>query len=108
MHMNRLTERLEEIEIELDPTRLEQEVALALMKSDVSEEMERFQMHVSEFKRILEEDSVAGKRLGFVLQEMNREANTLSAKTTYYPLNSLMVDIKVALEQIREQIQNIA
>ncbi len=104
----RLSERLDEVEVELDPTRLEQEVALLLIKSDVSEEFDRFRLHASEFRRILDKESAAGKRLGFVLQEMNREANTLASKSTHYPLNSLMVDMKVVLEQIREQIQNIA
>ncbi len=104
----RLSERLNEIKVELDPTRLEQEAALLLIKSDVSEEIDRFRLHASEFQRILDQESAAGKRLGFVLQEMNREANTLASKSAHYPLSSLMVDVKVVLEQVREQIQNIA
>ena len=72
------------------------------------EEMERIGLHIAELERVLSEDQEAGKRLGFVLQELGREVNTLSSKSAHYPLNSLMVDMKVVLEQIREQVQNVA
>ncbi|MXW47693.1 MAG: DUF1732 domain-containing protein, partial [Gammaproteobacteria bacterium] len=76
-------------------------------KLDVAEEIDRIDLHVVEFERVLAEDSVVGKRLGFLLQELVREVNTLGSKTLYFPLNSLTVDMKVILEQIREQVQNV-
>ena len=103
----RFKEKLEELDIEVDPGRWEQEIGLALTKLDVAEEIDRIDLHVVEFERVLAEDSVVGKRLGFLLQELVREVNTLGAKTLYFPLNSLTVDMKVILEQIREQVQNV-
>jgi len=103
----RFKEKLEDLDVEVDPGRLEQEIGLALTKLDVAEEIDRIDLHVVEFDRVLAEDSVVGKRLGFLLQELVREVNTLGAKTLYFPLNSLTVDMKVILEQIREQVQNV-
>ncbi len=103
----RFKEKLEELNIEVDPGRWEQEIGLALTKLDVAEEIDRIHLHVVEFERVLAEDSTVGKRLGFLLQELVREVNTLGAKTLYFPLNSLTVDMKVILEQIREQVQNV-
>ena len=105
---NRIANKLEEMKLEIDAERFEQEVALILMKADVCEEMERIGLHIAELERVLSEDQEAGKRLGFVLQELGREVNTFSSKSAHYPLNSLMVDMKVVLEQIREQVQNVA
>ncbi len=104
----RLMKRLNELESEIDPERVAQEVAIAVMKGDVSEEVERFRLHAIELERVLLEENVAGKRLGFLLQELGREANTISSKSAYYPLSTIIIDMKVVLEQIREQIQNIA
>lgn len=103
----RFKEKLEDLDVEVDAGRLEQEIGLALTKLDVAEEIDRIDLHVVEFDRVLAEDSVVGKRLGFLLQELVREVNTLGAKTLYFPLNSLTVDMKVILEQIREQVQNV-
>ena len=103
----RFKEKLEDLDVEVDPGRLEQEIGLALTKLDVAEEIDRIDLHVAEFERVLAEDSVVGKRLGYLLQELVREVNTLGAKTQYFPLNSLTVDMKVILEQIREQVQNV-
>lgn len=105
---DRLVRKLRELESVVDPERVAQEIAIALMKGDVSEEVERFRLHVIELERVLLEEEVAGKRLGFVLQELGREANTISSKSAFYPLSTVLIDIKVVLEQIREQIQNIA
>ena len=105
---DRLVRKLKELESVVDPERVAQEIAIALMKGDVSEEVERFRLHVIELERVLLEEEVAGKRLGFVLQELGREANTISSKSAFYPLSTVLIDIKVVLEQIREQIQNIA
>ena len=104
----RLTRKLKEIESEVDPDRVAQEIAIALMKGDVSEEVDRFRLHAQELERVLLEEELAGKRLGFVLQELGREVNTISSKSAYFPLATMLVDMKVVLEQIREQIQNIA
>ncbi len=103
----RFKEKLEDLDVEVDPGRLEQEIGLALTKLDVAEEIDRIDLHVAEFERVLAEDSVVGKRLGFLLQELVREVNTLGSKILYFPLNSLTVDMKVILEQIREQVQNV-
>lgn len=103
----RFSKKLAELDLEVDPGRWEQEIGFALVKLDVAEEIERIELHVTEFVRVLDEDSVVGKKLSFVLQEMSREANTLGSKTTHYPLSSLSVEMKVILEQIKEQIQNI-
>ena len=105
---DRLVRKLKELESVVDPERVAQEIAIAVMKGDVSEEVERFRLHVIELERVLLEEEVAGKRLGFVLQELGREANTISSKSAFYPLSTVLIDIKVVLEQIREQIQNIA
>ncbi len=105
---DRLARRLKEFEFDVDPDRVAQEIAIAVMKSDVSEEIERFRLHALELERVLSEEDIAGKRLGFLLQELGREANTISSKSAYYPLSTIIIDMKVVLEQIREQIQNIA
>ncbi len=103
----RMREKLAELDVEVDPARWEQEVGLMLTKLDVAEEIDRIDLHVAEFERVLAEDSVVGKRLGFLLQELVREVNTLGSKTLHHPLSSLSVDLKVTLEQMREQIQNV-
>ena len=105
---DRLVRKIKELESAIDLERVAQEIAIAVMKGDVSEEVERFRLHVIELDRVLLEEEVAGKRLGFLLQELGREANTISSKSAFYPLSTVLIDIKVVLEQIREQIQNIA
>ncbi len=104
---DRMAEKLAELNIEVDPGRWEQEIGLTLVKLDVAEEVDRIDLHVAEFERALSQESVVGKRLGFILQELGREVNTLGSKTMHYPLNALAVEMKVSLEQIREQIQNV-
>ena len=104
----RLTEKIEEISSKFEKTRIEQEIAVVLLRMDTGEEIERIGLHLSELEHVLAKEKSAGKRLGFIVQELSREINTLSSKSSYYPLNSLMVDMKVVVEQIREQIQNIA
>ncbi len=103
----RMTEKLAELDIEVDPGRWEQEIGLTLVKLDVAEEVDRIDWHVEEFERVLANEAVVGKRLGFIVQELGREVNTLGSKTVHYPLNALTVEMKVTLEQIREQIQNV-
>ncbi len=103
----RMAEKVAELKIEVDPGRLEQEIAMALVKLDVGEELDRIELHIAEMEKVLTEQAVAGKRLGFLLQELGREVNTLGSKTIHYPLNALAVDLKVTLEQMREQVHNV-
>jgi uncharacterized protein (TIGR00255 family) len=91
----------------VDPGRLEQEVALLLQKFDVAEEMDRLQAHFGEVRRVLREDQVAGRRLDFLMQEMNREANTLGSKSAHLDTTGASVALKVLIEQMREQVQNV-
>jgi uncharacterized protein (TIGR00255 family) len=103
----RLRRRLDELEQPVDPGRLEQELVLILQKSDVDEELDRLEAHVAEVTRILGEGGPCGRRLDFLMQELNREANTLSSKSTAGSTTQSAVELKVLIEQMREQIQNI-
>lgn len=103
----KLTSRFTELSIELDPARLEQEMLILIQKVDVDEELERLAMHVDEVTRLLWEDEPVGRRLDFLMQELNREANTLGAKSVDTETSRAAIDLKVIIEQMREQIQNI-
>ncbi len=103
----RLEQRLAEVEIKGDPYRLEQELVLQLHKLDVEEELDRMQCHLKEVTDVLERDESIGRRLDFLMQELNREANTLGSKAANIDLSGAAVDIKVLIEQMREQVQNI-
>ncbi|HEY5602986.1 MAG TPA: YicC/YloC family endoribonuclease [Gammaproteobacteria bacterium] len=103
----RLKERLAEWKAELDETRLEQEVVFLCNKSDVAEEMDRLQAHIDEVKRVLNEKKPIGRRLDFLMQELNREANTLGSKSPDTDMTRASVELKVLIEQMREQVQNI-
>jgi len=103
----RIQEKLQEWKAELDEARLEQEVVFLCSKSDVAEEMDRLQAHIDEVKRVLEEEKPIGRRLDFLMQELNREANTLSSKSPDTELTRASVELKVLIEQMREQVQNI-
>ena len=103
----RLQEKIAEWKVELDEARMEQEVAFLCNKSDVAEEMDRLQAHIDEVKRVLQEDKPIGRRLDFLMQELNREANTLSSKSPDTELTRASVELKVLIEQMREQVQNI-
>jgi uncharacterized protein (TIGR00255 family) len=103
----RLETRLGELREELDPARLEQEVVLLLNKADVDEEIERLKAHVAEVRRVLTQDEPVGRRLDFLMQELNREANTLGSKSVHTDTTAVSVELKVLIEQMREQIQNI-
>jgi uncharacterized protein (TIGR00255 family) len=94
-------------EVEIDPTRLAQEVVFFTERSDVTEEMTRLNTHLTEFKRLLQGHEPVGRKLDFLLQEMNREINTTSSKVADSDVAVLVVDIKSELERIREQAQNI-
>jgi len=99
--------RLDELKPELDANRLEQELVLLAQKSDVDEELDRLDSHVKEVSRILKASGQKGRRLDFLMQELNREANTLSSKSVVAETTRNAVELKVLIEQMREQIQNI-
>ena len=99
--------RFAEMQAELDPQRLEQELVLLAQKSDVAEELDRLSTHVSEVRRVLKTGGAAGRRLDFLMQELNREANTLGSKAFDTRSTQAAVNLKVLIEQMREQVQNI-
>jgi uncharacterized protein (TIGR00255 family) len=103
----RLRARLTEVLEQLDSVRLEQEMVLVAQRLDIDEEMDRLTTHVAEVERVLGKPEPAGRRLDFLMQELNREANTLSSKSADAELTSIAVDMKVLIEQMREQVQNI-
>ncbi len=103
----RYAERLAELSTNVEPGRLEQEVALILQRMDVAEELDRLDGHVAETRKIVASPEAAGRRLDFLMQEYNREANTLSSKSQDLATTRLAVDMKVLIEQMREQVQNI-
>lgn len=99
--------RFAELQAELDPQRLEQELVLLAQKSDVAEELDRLSTHVAEVRRVLKAGGAAGRRLDFLMQELNREANTLGSKAFDPRSTQAAVNLKVLIEQMREQVQNI-
>lgn len=99
--------RSAELQAELDPQRLEQELVILAQKSDVAEELDRLSTHVSEVRRVLKSGGAAGRRLDFLMQELNREANTLGSKAFDTRSTQAAVNLKVLIEQMREQVQNI-
>ncbi len=103
----RLDERLAELQVTVDRDRLEQEIALILQRLDVDEELDRLTGHVAEIRRVVGGREAAGRRLDFLMQELNREANTLSSKSQDLDTTRAAVDMKVLIEQMREQVQNI-
>lgn len=103
----RLIQRLAEIKSELDPQRLEQEMVILAQKSDVAEELDRLHSHVKETHKILNTGGPCGRRLDFMMQEFNREANTLGSKSICTEITNASIELKVLIEQMREQIQNI-
>jgi uncharacterized protein (TIGR00255 family) len=104
---DKLIKRFTDAKLELDPTRLEQEMVIFAQRMDVAEEIDRTETHLNEFRRILKEGGLVGRRLDFLLQELNREANTLGSKSSDTVLTHAAVEMKVLIEQIREQVQNI-
>lgn len=104
---NRLFSKFEEAKVELDSTRVEQELILLAQKSDVAEELDRLDSHVKETKNILKKGGAVGRRLDFMMQEFNRESNTLASKSINTEVTATGVELKVLIEQMREQIQNI-
>ena len=103
----RLRDRLAEFAEQLNEERLEQEMAMVAQKTDVAEELDRLEAHVKEVQRVVEKEQPAGRRLDFLMQELNREANTLGSKSIDTETTRASVDLKVLIEQMREQIQNV-
>jgi len=103
----RYAERLAELAASVDAARLEQEVALVLQRMDVAEELDRLDGHIAETHKAVASPEAVGRRLDFLMQEFNREANTLSSKSQDLTTTRLAVDMKVLIEQVREQVQNI-
>ncbi|ONM45641.1 YicC family protein [Halopseudomonas pachastrellae] len=106
-HRRKLIDRFNDAKLELDSTRVEQEIVLLAQKIDVAEELDRLDTHVVETRRVLDSKDAIGRRLDFLMQEFNREANTLGSKAIDTRSTQAAVDLKVFIEQMREQIQNI-
>ena len=106
-YRDKLLERLERVDVEADPGRLEQEVALVAQRLDVTEEADRLEGHIAEIGEVLKRDEPMGRRLDFLIQELNREANTLASKAQDEDLGRHAVELKVLIEQMREQVQNL-
>jgi len=103
----KLDERLAELQINVDRDRLEQELAILLQRLDVDEELDRLTGHIAEIRRVVAANEPAGRRLDFLMQELNREANTLSSKSQDLETTRSAVDMKVIIEQMREQVQKV-
>lgn len=104
---DRITARIGELDMQVDRNRLEQELVYLAQKADVDEELDRLDAHIGEVRRTLEQGGPCGRRLDFLMQELNREANTLSSKSIASSTTQNSVELKVLIEQMREQIQNI-
>lgn len=103
----RILNKISTLDLNVNPERLEQEVALAAQRADVREEYDRLLAHVKEVKNILDKGGLCGKRLDFMMQEFNRESNTLASKASNLEITKVAVELKVVVEQMREQVQNI-
>ncbi|HDR0995547.1 TPA: YicC family protein [Pasteurella multocida] len=104
---DRLLQRFDEIHLQVDPQRVEQEMVLLAQRVDVAEELDRLQLHVKETKAILQKGGAVGRKLDFMMQELNRESNTLASKSISTEVTNSAVELKVLIEQMREQIQNL-
>ncbi|GLS90475.1 hypothetical protein GCM10007916_15420 [Psychromonas marina] len=103
----RILKKFEDAKVDLDSTRVEQELVLLAQKSDVAEELDRLSSHISEAHNVLKKGGAVGRRLDFMMQEFNREANTLGSKVINTDITAVAVECKVLIEQMREQVQNI-
>ncbi len=103
----KLLARLEELQAKVDADRVEQELVMLAQKLDIDEELDRLDGHVAETRRVLERDEPVGRRLDFLMQEFNREANTLGSKSADGDTTAVAVELKVLIEQMREQVQNV-
>lgn len=103
----KLLKRIQDASVEVDENRLEQELVIIAQKTDVDEELDRLETHITEVERVLKSEKPIGRRLDFLMQELNREANTLGSKSIDTETTKASVDLKVFIEQMREQIQNV-
>jgi len=103
----RLNSKLADLSIDIDNNRIEQELVMLAQKVDVAEELDRLDSHISEANKVLKKGGACGRRLDFMMQEFNREANTLASKSINSDITQASVELKVLIEQMREQIQNI-
>jgi len=103
----RLRQRLQEAQIGAEDERVRQEIVLFAQKIDVDEELARLKTHLAELRRSLQKGGSAGKRLDFLMQELNREANTLGSKSVDAEMSQASIEMKVLIDQMREQVQNI-
>jgi uncharacterized protein (TIGR00255 family) len=106
-YQERLATRLRDAAAEMDEDRLRQELVLFSARVDVEEELSRLVTHLAEARRILQQGGAVGKRLDFLMQELNRESNTLASKSVDIDVSQASVELKVLIEQMREQVQNI-
>ena len=104
---NKLKDRITELVAQPDFDRLEQELVFLAQKLDITEELDRLNTHITEVLRVLNEKDPVGRRLDFLMQELNREANTLGSKSTDKDMTQIAIELKVLIEQMREQVQNI-
>ena len=107
LQRQKLIDRISDLKLQPDYDRLEQELVYLAQKLDISEELDRLDTHLKEVLRILEQSEPVGRRLDFLMQELNREANTLGSKSPDKELTQISIELKVLIEQIREQVQNI-
>jgi uncharacterized protein (TIGR00255 family) len=105
--VERLHKRFTDAKVDLDPARIEQEMVMFAQKIDIAEEIDRTETHITEVRRVLKNGGAAGRRLDFLLQELNREANTMGSKSTDSVITHAAVEMKVLIEQVREQVQNV-
>jgi len=106
-HQNKIKNKFKTALIDIDQDRLKQEFQIFVQKGDVEEELDRLGAHISELRRLLDKSEPVGKKIDFLMQEFNREANTLGSKSISTDISKISVDLKVLIDQIREQIQNI-
>lgn len=104
---NKVESKLAEMQVSVDRERLEQELVIVAQRMDVAEELDRLDTHIAEMRNVLKSDEPVGRRLDFLMQELNREANTLGSKSADAQTTKAAIDLKVLIEQMREQVQNI-
>ena len=106
-HQKKVIKKFKDALINVDDARLKQEFLLFIQKSDVTEEIDRIESHIIELRRLINLNGPTGKKIDFLMQEFNREANTIGSKAVSVDISKISVELKVLIEQVREQIQNI-